>query len=660
MAGDSLGTMTVGVTANVSDAERALNGLANMLERFDRQQQNRQRSSASRHPSFAGLPKYGPYSEEQQFAEMLRKEQVQKEALTKWMFNETRKSEQVAVQVGGTESHMQMLGGKFKHDQRIAAEREALAQQEFNNQEARNGLLLNNHMAMLSAKFKEDQRIAAEREALSQQEFNNQQAHNGLLLNNHMAMLSAKFKEEQRIAAEREALAQQEFDNQHARNGLLLNNHMAMLSAKFKEDQRIAAEREALAQQEQERTGRLLDLHMHQLGQQFKSGAFNGVTNSASQAKYAIMNLAYGVQDAATVFEHGGFLGAIRASANNMQGLAILFDRAAIKAGGLAAAIAEPEFKVIAFATTLMIGASALEKYIAAQKKAAEESSKLALAHIDPSSAIAEAGRKVEFQQQLRDIKELSDAEGLIKEKQDQKNADKARIQENLRQQQMLKKQIENEEFRVNMIQEIAERAQRQAQQRAMRSAPVMGEPTPGAALTADEQELLKGENILIAQEEIASLKKELVETEKDHAKALRESAVVAKELADAQKNLGKLQEAWKIDELNRQKDLWQEYERTQMKEKESDIEYRIGFLRKRRDQIVDKSRKQMQPVGVASFESAEAYEALARSRMKQDPQTDLLQKIVKEEEKATKALEDIREQLDPGRRAKIAVLEKL
>lgn len=47
MASDSLGTMTVGVTANVSDAERALNSLANMLEKFDRQQQTRARSASS-------------------------------------------------------------------------------------------------------------------------------------------------------------------------------------------------------------------------------------------------------------------------------------------------------------------------------------------------------------------------------------------------------------------------------------------------------------------------------------------------------------------------------------------------------------------------------------------------------------------------------------
>lgn len=67
-----------------------------------------------------------------------------------------------------------------------------------------------------------------------------------------------------------------------------------------------------------------------------------------------------------------------------------------------------------------------------------------------------------------------------------------------------------------------------------------------------------------------------------------------------------------------------------------------------------------MRPVGAAGFESAEAYESLARSRMRGDPQTDLLQKIAREEEKATKALEDIRERLDPGRMARIAVLEAL
>jgi hypothetical protein len=45
---------------------------------------------------------------------------------------------------------------------------------------------------------------------------------------------------------------------------------------------------------------------------------------------------------------------------------------------------------------------------------------------------------------------------------------------------------------------------------------------------------------------------------------------------------------------------------------------------------------------------------------MQQDPQTDLLQRIVRAEESATRALEAIREKLDPGRGARIAILEKI
>jgi hypothetical protein len=45
---------------------------------------------------------------------------------------------------------------------------------------------------------------------------------------------------------------------------------------------------------------------------------------------------------------------------------------------------------------------------------------------------------------------------------------------------------------------------------------------------------------------------------------------------------------------------------------------------------------------------------------MQQDPQTDLLQRIVRAEEMATKELAAIREKLDPGRGARIAILEKI
>ena len=70
--------------------------------------------------------------------------------------------------------------------------------------------------------------------------------------------------------------------------------------------------------------------------------------------------------------------------------------------------------------------------------------------------------------------------------------------------------------------------------------------------------------------------------------------------------------------------------------------------------------RESMKNTPVAALESSTAYEALARSRMQQDPQTDLLQRIVRAEEAATRALEAIREKLDPGRGARIAILEKI
>lgn len=89
-------------------------------------------------------------------------------------------------------------------------------------------------------------------------------------------------------------------------------------------------------------------------------------------------------------------------------------------------------------------------------------------------------------------------------------------------------------------------------------------------------------------------------------------------------------------------------------------MEYRLRFLGKRRREVEQRMQTGNQPTPFAEFESSTAYEALARSRMQASPGMDLLQTIAKEEQKATAALEDIREKLDPGRRARIAILETL
>jgi len=90
----------------------------------------------------------------------------------------------------------------------------------------------------------------------------------------------------------------------------------------------------------------------------------------------------------------------------------------------------------------------------------------------------------------------------------------------------------------------------------------------------------------------------------------------------------------------------------------QSDMEYRVSFLNKKRREVEARMRRGDQFTGVAQFESATAYEALARSRMGPAPETDTLRKILVAEEKATAALEDIREKLDPGRRERLVILE--
>ena len=89
-------------------------------------------------------------------------------------------------------------------------------------------------------------------------------------------------------------------------------------------------------------------------------------------------------------------------------------------------------------------------------------------------------------------------------------------------------------------------------------------------------------------------------------------------------------------------------------------MDYRLNYLQKKHQKVASSIRDAMKGAPAVSLESSGAYESLARARMAADPQHDLLQKIVREEEKATKELEKIREQLDPGRTARIAILEKI
>jgi hypothetical protein len=184
-----------------------------------------------------------------------------------------------------------------------------------------------------------------------------------------------------------------------------------------------------------------------------------------------------------------------------------------------------------------------------------------------------------------------------------------------------------------------------------------MGEQT-------DAERALLAENPLEVKARIKRLTEELADVEKKTNDTFKERKALLKDIETLQKGLRAVEEREAKAEYDR---LVEEEFQNMMadedrkkRQKEADLEYRVGFLGKRRQEIMAQSRASMANVGVAAFESSTAYESLARSRMQQDPQTDLLQRIVRAEEAATRALEAIREKLDPGRGARIAILEKI
>ena len=184
-------------------------------------------------------------------------------------------------------------------------------------------------------------------------------------------------------------------------------------------------------------------------GDRIKQVTEQKIVTGAANARYAVMNLAYGVQDAATVYETSGFAGAIRASANNMTALGSIMGEAAGKAGDLRAAFAAPEVALIAFSTALMIGADAYAKYQKAEKEFLEQRKKI----LDDfnrarQDSVDAAGERVDIEQKLRDLETGSpeqaraavQAQGDLVE---QKEAELARAKELLAFEEKRKNQLE-------------------------------------------------------------------------------------------------------------------------------------------------------------------------------------------------------------------------
>lgn len=98
--------------------------------------------------------------------------------------------------------------------------------------------------------------------------------------------------------------------------------------------------------------------------------AIDETGNAANRARYAVMNLAYGVQDAVTVFGTSGLAGAVRASANNLVALGTLMDQTVMKSGGISAALRSPEVLLIGAVSVIQVVTGLVERYQSLEKAA--------------------------------------------------------------------------------------------------------------------------------------------------------------------------------------------------------------------------------------------------------------------------------------------------
>jgi hypothetical protein len=515
--------------------------------------------------------------------------------------------------------------------------------------------------------------------------------------------------------------------------------------------------------------------------------------SQANRTRYAVLNLAYGVQDAATVFGTGGFAGALRASANNLTGLGIILANTQGGMAGLKAAMMGPEMAIIGIATVLMVAADAWQAYSKSVQDAMDKITEKRVRDLKPARAVEEAGREQGLQNELLAMKnivqveekrkELANAlqvaqaklnaglqqenlqskrvgeiqkmldaydeaiavargpqvgglqgqivgpqltkeqqailvevrerggraqlENNLKEAQRQKDEQAKSIEQLIRDKDNAVKDLKSAENRMKQLDPEQLKAAREKLELLQRQLKAL-EDQDGAQRKAD-QALQNRRNLLQDQaRQYASAKERKEDIEMGLVTDVRERAMTR--MYGQSQVLGANRHPLNLDQFlpgrfrltEAEKRALREYEgaadelarlpnqaervivdkaqvedqkrgilgqiaeimgiypqldtKRTLEQQEADMEHRLGFLQKKHRKIL----ASMANVPVASLESAAAYESLARSRMGGDPQTDVLQKVLEEERKATRELEKIREQLDPGRTQRIQLLETL
>lgn len=603
MASDSLGTMTVGVTANVSDAERALNSLASMLEKFDRQQQSRSRGASKAGGSGDGY--FSPMSSEFQ-DEIKRIEALQKRTDAALRFREIRESEMSASQSRsasrGIETNMAGLADEFRKRQ----------QQEID--------------ALQSSAEKQERLERRRIDAL------------------------------QVYAERQERIDQQRIQRVKDRQQREIDNLQVYAERMEKKEADIRAESMKLTKENSGVFGDMWGTKPKATGQAGQEA--DELTKSANRARFAVLNLGYGVQDFAQVIGTGGFPAAVRASANNLTGLAALFDKTAYASGGLKAALMTPEIGIIAVATAALLAADAWDKYEKSLKRAAEENAKAKFAKFDVAEVGRLAGRQGAFREELALAKDMAAAQKIMEDKQRQDRIEADKEAALAAQAALNRAALDEAKAMLKKRKQLTDEAARAP----LTGGEDMGGGGWGGPLLSREDQLLLDTDISQLEANVAEAAAKVKESEEAINKVVGERIDLLREVDAAEKNLRRAKREDVEQRFNKAFADWmragQENELELMREEQSDLEYRISFLGRERAKVERSMRIGQQPVGVAQFESATAYEALARSRMGPSPESDVLKRILAAEEKATSALEDIREKLDPGRRERLVILE--
>lgn len=378
-------------------------------------------------------------------------------------------------------------------------------------------------------------------------------------------------------------------------------------------------------------------------GDRIKQVTDQKIVTGASNARYAVMNLAYGVQDAATVFETSGFAGAIRASANNLTALGTIMGDAGAKAGDLRAAFASPEVALIAFSTALMIGADAYARY---QKAEAEFARQRRESMLIPKDIFAQqataAGEQVRQAQKVQAVR-ASDYETAV-------NAVRAQNELVDAKQAEIDKARQRSQEAERQAKKIEEQIRSENQARLDQEALVQGfrEARPGETVGTEDESAFNARMAML---------REQLEAAKENARAAKEAesgvtSELNKQVQVLEQMIDASEEARVANdkrlETDRKVTAWEQDQRDKIRFSDIAILQAEREVANRQTQL--KSVFDVPMAGMAQAGSQEAANIRARSmRREADAEKKELQEQLKVSREQLDELKAIREQMQPG-----------